>query len=181
MLESLEEIAAAFATAVTLWQGGRFWWKLIGGRGGLRNPWVSVPIVLAVLGFVAAAAETARIDRVRAGLVSPRPEGVSATIVLVGLCTAVIGIGVTSLAGFRRDRRISQLLRVPDMEIDSEAQLDDDDLIRRQAEALARRPEMEELLTLVERTDGGGGYAWLTADWVRARLDALPAELPCAA
>lgn len=173
MLEILKKVLYVSGSALTVGFGAWFYWLLIGGRRGLRNPWVWLPLAIGVAGFAVALNEAAFIDRVHAGLATPRPDGVSSWIIMIGLALMVIGPGWAALAGIRRSRRIDTLLHIAEMDLDDDTLMEDGEAVRQQAERLVQRTDLEELSRLLPSGAGTGGYAWLTRDWARSRIAAM--------
>lgn len=146
----------------------------IGGRRGLRNPWVYGPLFVSAgafffglyLAYLADHRPPGSIHRPQNG-----PEMVVTAIVVGCILTGPI---VAAIAGVRRGNRIDRLLHLPEMRLDPEHALQDlnwhSERVRHLAETLVTTDDLNALLPLVRQMDGAPGYNWLTEEWIRERI-----------
>ncbi len=170
MLDQLKDILGLLFTGGIIVYIAVRYWAFLGGRRALRNPWVLGPAVIGVLGLVATFFESWHTDQVHAGLAAARPGNLKTIIMMVGMCSATIGLGWAALARVRKTHRFAKLLRIPEAALDAELSWDDADRLREVAESAATRADMEHLLPLLDRIGPPEGLDWLTPEWIHQRM-----------
>lgn len=169
----LKDILSFLFTAGVIVYFATRYWAFLGGRRGLRNPWVFGPMAIGIAGLLSFFFESWHTDRVHAGLAGARPEGVTTIIMIAGMCSATLGLGWAALARVRRTHTFARLLRIPEAALDAELSWDDADHFREVAESAATRADLEALLPLLERLGPPQGLGWLTREWAHERLSKL--------
>ncbi|MES2306999.1 MAG: hypothetical protein V4558_15970 [Gemmatimonadota bacterium] len=150
---------------------------MIGGRRGLRNPWVYIPLSWSLTALCFAFFMAYRNDLPDPGTTYHRLYAFPGLFTFV-VSSILVGPLVALWAGFRRGSQIDRLIHAHEFPVDREQFFEDAeryrDTVRARAIGMVTRADLEALLPLVRQTGGAPGYDWLTVDWVQEQLAALP-------
>ncbi|MEO7353656.1 MAG: hypothetical protein ABIZ70_04815, partial [Gemmatimonadales bacterium] len=134
----------------------------VGGRRGLRNPWVYVPLAWSIAALCFCLFMAYRSDQPDPGTTYRRLYAMGSALGVPMLCSVLIGPLIAMWAGVRRATRIDRLIRVHEMSLDVQWMLEQPEsyerAIRTRAPGLMTRADLDELLPLVRQTRGAPGY-----------------------
>ena len=144
-------------------------WHMIGGRRAFRNPWVYGSLLLGLVGSAGLLGLSF--------LLRDSSHELSDWLGDFSFALLLCGAGWAWAAGMRRLEAVNKLLgdAAPD---DASTQPYDDDAD--EMAVLMGSERLAALHSLIAPLGGAPGYAWLTPEWVDARLDRLRGQLTAA-